>query len=93
MASFLNVLWSQTMNQIRIHDQHRFDRERSRGTIREEQHATKMRKLLSHIPWYAIQARQRLDIDGRDGELRYWLALHSEFNPHIIRTLSETQTD
>lgn len=76
-----------------IHDQRQLHSERSSSKIREELHAAQMRILLSQIPWYALQARQRLDAEGRDGELRYWLALYSEFNPQACRPLSEIQSD
>lgn len=76
-----------------IHDRCKLHSERSSSKIREELHASQMRKLLSQIPWYALQARQRLDAEGRDGELRYWLALYSEFHHQTGHPHSEIQPD
>ena len=54
----------------------------------EVHHAAQMRELLSQIPRYALQARQRLETEGRDGEMRYWLGLYNEFNTQAVRSPS-----
>lgn len=54
----------------------------------EVHHAAQMRELLSQIPRYALQARQRLEKEGRDSEMLYWLGLYNEFNTQAVRSLS-----
>jgi hypothetical protein len=74
-----------------IDDEYPFPFRKSSGKTREEHHAAQMRKLLSQIPCYAIQARRRLETEGQKGEMHYWLALYQEFNQRPIRSITVSQ--
>jgi hypothetical protein len=86
---FLDTVWSQPVKEI--DDEYPFPFRKSSGKTREEHHAAQMRKLLSQIPCYAVQARRRLETGGQEGEMHYWLALYQEFNHRPTRSITASQ--
>ncbi len=70
------------MTKIHDHTQTHFQGSGIRN--RDEHRAAQVRKLLSQIPWYALQARQRLETGGHEGEMGYWLALYNELNHEMV---------
>lgn len=54
---------------------------------RDERHAQHMKKLLSTIPCYALNARQRYEEGGEIEEMRYWLELYRECHNQQFRAV------